>query len=91
MNFSLGSFMADLTTSSQGVFNSLLPVIYLLLGILMAFWLISFVIDKMGQTNDIVEGNPRLYGGGKGQYYDKTSDHWEDTYNVDRVIGESDH
>ena len=52
MTITLGNFMADLMTSVQGVFDSMLPVVYLLLGIFLTFWIVSFVIDKVRDVSD---------------------------------------
>lgn len=47
MTITLGTFMADLTASTQQVFNSILPVIYLLLGILLGFFILHTVIEML--------------------------------------------
>jgi hypothetical protein len=52
MTFSLGSFMAELSTATQGVFDSLLPVLYLLLGLLLALFIIDYIVSLMRASYD---------------------------------------
>jgi hypothetical protein len=53
MNLSLGTFMTDLSPAVQMVFDALLPVVYLLLGLLLAFWVVDYVIDTLADVGYI--------------------------------------
>jgi hypothetical protein len=47
MTISLGTFITDLQTSSTDVMASLAPVVYLLLGIILGFYIIRFIVGLL--------------------------------------------
>jgi hypothetical protein len=44
MNISMGNFLADVSSNSTTFFASLSGVVTLIIGILLAFWIISFLV-----------------------------------------------
>lgn len=58
MNISLGNFLGDLASSTTQIFDSLSGVITLIIGMLLAFWVLSFIIGTLtgNDDDDIING-----------------------------------
>jgi hypothetical protein len=54
MTITLGTFLTDLQSSTTSFMSDLAPVTTLIIGILLAFWLLSFVVDLL-QKNEETE------------------------------------
>lgn len=52
MNISIGNFLGDLASSTTAFTSSMSGVFTLVLGIMFAFWIISFVVGLFTGEND---------------------------------------